>query len=200
VAFVFNTPNDQSRPGYLKMGWRVVGRLPVAARPRGPGGLLRMAGARQPADLWSQPCAVGLDPAEFFASSDRPSLPAADGARIVTDRDSAYLVWRYGFAPMNYRVWADDSSGAVLVFRLRRRGLATELAMLETFGRPRARVITRLLSATRANYAIGLGGSRPRPGLPLANQGPLLTWRALALDRMPPLRDWSLVLGDLELF
>jgi GNAT superfamily N-acetyltransferase len=25
VDFVFNTPNDQSRPGYLKMGWQVVG-------------------------------------------------------------------------------------------------------------------------------------------------------------------------------
>ncbi len=28
VDFVFNTPNDQSRPGYLRMGWREVGRLP----------------------------------------------------------------------------------------------------------------------------------------------------------------------------
>ena len=26
VKFVFNTPNDQSRPGYLKMGWQAVGR------------------------------------------------------------------------------------------------------------------------------------------------------------------------------
>ena len=30
---VFNTPNTQSRPGYLKMGWIDVGRLPVAIRP-----------------------------------------------------------------------------------------------------------------------------------------------------------------------
>src|SRR4029079_3500391 len=26
VDFVFNTPNDKSRPGYLKMGWHVLGR------------------------------------------------------------------------------------------------------------------------------------------------------------------------------
>ena len=32
VDFVFNTPNEQSRPGYLKMGWREVGRLPAAMR------------------------------------------------------------------------------------------------------------------------------------------------------------------------
>ena len=25
VSFVFNTPNDQSRPGYMNMGWRPVG-------------------------------------------------------------------------------------------------------------------------------------------------------------------------------
>src|SRR2546429_7971309 len=34
ISFVFNTPNDQSRPGYLKMGWREVGRPPIAVRPR----------------------------------------------------------------------------------------------------------------------------------------------------------------------
>ncbi len=33
VDFVFNTPNDKSRPGYLKMGWQPVGRLPTGLRP-----------------------------------------------------------------------------------------------------------------------------------------------------------------------
>ena len=28
-CFVFNTPNDQSRPGYLKMGWKEVGKIKV---------------------------------------------------------------------------------------------------------------------------------------------------------------------------
>ena len=46
VDFVFNTPNDQSRPGYLKMGWQVVGRLPIAVRPRSPASAYRMARAR----------------------------------------------------------------------------------------------------------------------------------------------------------
>lgn len=29
-CFVFNTPNNQSRPGYLKMGWKEVGKINVA--------------------------------------------------------------------------------------------------------------------------------------------------------------------------
>ena len=32
-TFVFNTPNDKSRPGYLKMGWVVIDSLPIAIVP-----------------------------------------------------------------------------------------------------------------------------------------------------------------------
>ena len=34
--FVFNTPNEKSLPGYLKMGWSVVGRVPIRIRVRRP--------------------------------------------------------------------------------------------------------------------------------------------------------------------
>ena len=44
VTLVFNTPNDQSRPGYLKMGWVPVGRLPAIARPTRLSRAPRMAG------------------------------------------------------------------------------------------------------------------------------------------------------------
>src|SRR5713101_901703 len=30
VELIFNTPNAKSLPGYLKMGWQEIGRLPVA--------------------------------------------------------------------------------------------------------------------------------------------------------------------------
>jgi GNAT superfamily N-acetyltransferase len=36
VDCVFNTPNDKSRPGYLKMGWQQVGKVPVSVRLTGP--------------------------------------------------------------------------------------------------------------------------------------------------------------------
>jgi GNAT superfamily N-acetyltransferase len=200
VGFVFNTPNDQSRPGYLKMGWQVVGRLPVAAQASGPGGLLRMTRARQPAELWSQPTTVGVDPVEFFGSAQAPTLQQGDDGALRTRRHQPYLAWRYGFMPLHYRVWCDDRSGSALVFRLRRRGAATELALLEAFGTAGLRAVNRLLAATGADYAIGLAAARPRAGLPLPNQGPLLTWRALARTDCPPLEQWHLSLGDVELF
>ena len=52
VDFVFNTPNDKSRPGYLKMGWQEVGKLPVAIRVAGPGGAVRMARSRVASSHW----------------------------------------------------------------------------------------------------------------------------------------------------
>ena len=64
IDFVFNTPNDKSRPGYLKMGWQEVGKLPVAIRVAGPrgggadgevtGGVVALALER-----WSRPAGQG---------------------------------------------------------------------------------------------------------------------------------------------
>src|SRR5262245_14761644 len=67
IDFVFNTPNDQSRPGYLKMGWQTVGRLPVRIRPSGLHALARMASSRVPAEKWSLESDAGVSSAEAFA-------------------------------------------------------------------------------------------------------------------------------------
>jgi hypothetical protein len=36
--------------------------------------------------------------------------------------------------------------------------------------------------------------------VPLPGQGPLLVWRSVILTTRPALADWSLSLGDIELF
>ena len=41
IGFVFNTPNAQSRPGYLKMGWSLVGKPTLWVRPVQPVRLAR---------------------------------------------------------------------------------------------------------------------------------------------------------------
>jgi hypothetical protein len=33
AQLIFNTPNEKSRPGYLKMGWKEVGRISPWVRP-----------------------------------------------------------------------------------------------------------------------------------------------------------------------
>ena len=208
-GIVFNTPNSQSRPGYLKMGWSVVRRLPVGVLPARPGSLPKMVNSRVPASLWSEPTAVGLAASEVFADAGvaEALLAHAPGKGFRTDRTPAYLAWRTSFAPLGYRVLfasdADPAAGAV-VFRLRRRGDTVEAAVIEQLvpnAVTGARLVARMLGETRADYAIGLttGPSAGLLPMPVPGMGPILTSRPLAATP-PPASAWRMTLGDVELF
>jgi GNAT superfamily N-acetyltransferase len=210
VHFVFNTPNDKSRPGYLKMGWQPVGRLPTGLRPASVSALPRIANARVTAELWSTPSPAGESPDEALrdGAAVRRLLDAVTWpAGVVTRRTPAYLRWRYGFEPLGYRVLLARSSieDGLLVYRLRRRGRATELVVADLLlPEPSAvaarRLVRAALGASGADYALGLRTAPATGLLPLPGQGPMLTWRALADGSMPPLGEWRLSLGDIELF
>jgi GNAT superfamily N-acetyltransferase len=210
VDFVFNTPNDRSRPGYLQMGWQVVGRVPVVVRPSGPAGLVRTARARTAAGKWSLPTRVGEEPAAVFA--DEAGLEALLAGQppptgLATDRSPAFYRWRYGFVPLAYRVLPAGAGAerGFAVFRLRPRGHAVECTIADVVvpggdRRAAARLAAEAAARTRADYAIRVG-RRPDRGafVPLPGQGPVLTWRHLAdPDAVMPTR-WDLSLGDVEL-
>jgi GNAT superfamily N-acetyltransferase len=210
VRLVFNTPNDKSRPGYLKMGWQVVGRLPAGLQPASARALPRIAAARAPAELWSMPGEAGLPASDALgddAAVTRLLTAVPRPAGVATHRTPAYLRWRYGFTPLGYRALVAGSSAAdgLLLFRLRRRGAAVELAVADLLlAQPSpfaaGRLVRAALRQTGADYALGLRTTAATGLLPLPRQGPLLTWRALADDSAPPLREWALSLGDVELF
>ena len=206
VGIVFNTPNDQSRPGYLTMGWSVVGRLPLTVRPRSVLGIPALRRARVAAERWSLPSSVGLDAGPALAD------PSVAGALLAhrpqrgwhTDRTREYLAWRFGLEPLHYRlllVSGDPAEGGI-VFRLRKRGPAVEAAVLEQLvpdARVSRRLVRRMLDETGADYAAGLHAGQPEGLLRVPRQGPVLTARRLT-DQPPELAGWSLTLGDVELF
>jgi glycosyltransferase involved in cell wall biosynthesis len=201
VAFVFNTPNSSSRPGYLSMGWRDVGRPPVAVHVRRAPAVARVLRSRVAADRWSLPSTLGVAAAEWL---EAPTVhlqppPARHVRELRTHLTVPFLRWRYGTALLGYRVLAEDDHAVVV--RLRRRGSATELAVVAGFGPGQGtdRLAREALAVSGADYALRLGGAGhgfvPAPGA-----GPRLTWRALADAGMPPLPSWALDLGDVELF
>ena len=184
VAFVFNTPNDQSRPGYLKMGWEVLGRVPVGVSVRSPIGVARMATARVPAGKWSVPCDVGDDARTVFGFNRVPSdglalrnlLDASrsapgssltgstfSGPSLVTNRTDSFFAWRYADGPLSYRVLRrgrrlDDG---FVVFRLRRRGRACEATICDVVHHERdnrvaSELVRSVLRETGAHYAISV--------------------------------------------
>lgn len=225
AAFVFNTPNDRSRPGYLKMGWSQVGRVSLWVRPRRPWRILRSLLAKGGA-----PRVERDEPGKAFPSVGRfldrlgvDSFLVDSGAgdrRLSTRRSSDYLRWRYAEIPgFDYRaIWSKEDGGAAVIFRVRRRGDLLELRLCETLVRPGSSaqhragaLIRKLVRAMPVDYAVAMGapGTPERRALlrsgflPAPRTGPILTVRPLS-DRLEPdpLRrsSWRLSIGDLELF
>lgn len=204
VDFVFNTPNDKSRPGYLKMGWQVVGRLPAAVRPTGPLAAARMLRSRVPAGHWAIGQPVGRPLHEWLdARGTLPSLPAAGPEVLATHVTPEFVRWRYGLGHLCYGVIESEHGGA-LVVRQRSRGSANELVMSGLLGVGTGTADAIAASALRAsgsNHALRIGPGDLRHGfVPLPGGGPVMTWRSLAAKAMPPLPNWQLTMGDVELF
>lgn len=211
VDWAFNTPNDQSLPGYLSMGWQAVGRLPVSVRVARVTGLARLRDARRRAgDLWSLPTSCGEDAASVLeASDDLMELLATQcqDDRIRTRRSVEYLRWRYGSSVLPYRVLLPGRSprDGMVFFRLRTRGEATEAVIAETLMSPAGTrslvsAVGRIIRGSTADYGVALGRPRLRRSLPLPGGGPLLTWRPLSSQQGAPLERWDLCAGDIELF
>jgi hypothetical protein len=227
VDLVFNTPNQRSGPGYLKLGWRPVGSMLVSVRVRRPMRLIRgLRAARGSATVPSGAGARGTNapPAEAVLADRREvqSLLAAAGVprgRLATDKDAAFLRWRYGAAPLlGYHAVAERPAGrleGLALFRVRARGPLWQTSIADVIVpegdvRTARRLLRAVVSAARVDYlalrmpdgsaaarAARRSGFVPTPG------GPRLIVNALSeglpVDPADP-RSWALALGDLEVF
>ena len=201
---MFNTPNDQSRPGYLKLGWREVGR-PATSCARAAGrDLVTIARSRVPAERWSVPIDVGVRHRVVARRGRQLAAPAAVSSTdrsLRTASDERFARWRYGLADLHYRV-VDDGDAAIVV-RLRRRGAGRELVVADQLGDPdRADrlVSTRSGGAARPTPCAWAARTSAAASCRCHGAGPILTWRAVCDHGPPPLPNWDLRLGDLELF
>ena len=194
VDLVFNTPNEKSRPGYLKMGWQSVGVVPLWART---GGFL------QP---WRRPVPEG-----------GLVLAGVPDDRLQTERGGDYLGWRYGRAPgLSYQVVGDRRGGVVL--RHRERNGRSECAVVEVCA-PRRRDVPRVaallgraVAGTDSHYALAVASTDTREAavlalagfLPVGARGPHLVARAvedsLPVPKVFSLAGWRVQAGDLEVF
>ena len=157
---MFNTPNDQSRPGYLKLGWREIGRPSIAARPARVRDLVAIGRSRVPAELWSEPIDVGSDIASWLdgrGSWPSPATVSSTDRSLRTASDERFARWRYGLPDLHYRV-IDDGDAAIVV-RLRRRGSGRELVVADQLGDPDQAdgLVVDTLRRVGATHALRLG-------------------------------------------
>ena len=222
IDFVFNTPNDKSGPGYLKLGWSEVGNVPIRVRVKNP---LRFAkglrsighsDGREPvattteatsaADILSDAAAVE----RAIARSTEPE------GRFATPRSAPYLRWRYAQASFfDYRAIQLPQDRGFAIFRVRSRGSLREAVVTEVVVpagdiAAAASLLRRVSQAshvdhvaaafpsgTAARNAMTRTAFLPAPG------GMHLVVNTLDRSMTPDptqLGSWALSLGDLEMF
>jgi GNAT superfamily N-acetyltransferase len=221
AELVFNTPNEKSLPGYLKMGWIRVGTIRVLLRVRRPLRVLGRGWGRVPVAPVSRDLIGGVPAAEFLGNDDALTrlLEAEDAprGRLRTARTLEYLRWRYVAPSLDYRAVVRERAGQVLgaaIFRVRVRGSLSECTIADLLV-PAGDVRTArgLLSDAARAYPVDHAacsfplGSTARRGaracgfLP-APGGITLAARALRSEPFEVGRSqaWFLSLGDLEVF
>jgi GNAT superfamily N-acetyltransferase len=219
VGFIFNTPNRKSMPGYLKMGWTQVTRIPLWVRPLSAFTPLQfIRSGRLPAPV------LPLDSVEGVLAA--PGLPGflatlspGDG-RYQTVRTRRYLRWRYEDIPeptYRARLEIDRGAGALLIARARSRGRLREVTISELLVTPSGRgiriaraLVADLIRQVDADYVAACAARDTaerrvlaRSGfLPVPRLGPPLTARRLQVLACDPCRwtNWRCSIGDLELF
>jgi GNAT superfamily N-acetyltransferase len=219
AQFVFNTPNEKSKPGYLKMGWQVTGDLPIAVklrRPlrfaRGVRNLKESSPALRPAPEVNAPRA-----AQALASvADLEALLAAAKGpdhRLSTAHSLDSLAWRYARSPqLDYRVVG--GSEGLAIFRIRPRGSLWETTVAEvlvpngdaTAARSLLKAAARSAEVDHMTCLLPPGsaahkGAR-RTGFFRSPIGMTLTANPLQPSSPNPLDmdSWALSLGDVEVF
>jgi GNAT superfamily N-acetyltransferase len=193
VHLIFNTPNDRSGAGYLKMGWSPVGPIRVMVSPS----IKLLSRGHGDGPLIEAPAGP---PATYLP--DRPPL----GLR--TPRSLEYMAWRFGEHP-TARYRSVEGAGSAVVLRENVRFQRPELVVSEILGEQGEIPLRTARRRSRAAHLVGSFG-RHTPELRAAMRAGMVPvpWvRAMQLVARPlvdmgPVTDisaWDLTLGDLEL-
>ena len=221
VRFIYNTPNGKSMPGYLKMGWAPVTRIPLWVRPVRLSMAARRAFNHAPAQL---PTLDRFGPiAELLEDRRLPEFlrdVAMNDERYHTPRTPGYFRWRYGNVPgISYsgRLHVEGDAGALVIARGKVRGNLSEVTVSELLVTPSMRgvqigraLLADLVRSTDADYiaACAAKGTVERQALaragflPVPYLGPHFTARRLDSTGLDPARwrNWRCSIGDLEVF
>jgi len=218
-AFVFNTPNEKSKPGYIKMGWSEAGKLPIDCRLVRPLGMALNVVRQRPQPVMPADESVGT----YLRHAALPALIAQTeaqiGGRVQTVHSVDSLRWRYEDVPVEQYFAAGETGQndlrSLFFYRVKPSRLGLEFRVTDLFlASPDAvagvkRVLKEEVRKRKAHYvtlgsfsaAQVLSGGLSWKG---ASLGPIVTVRDINMgDDLGLLRGftrWSPSLGDLELF
>lgn len=201
--FVFNTPNSQSKPGYLKMGWEEVGKIKINAHPINPFYWKKKLNNNGGQIHWSEDSDWGY--LQLF------NIDQSKTGKLFTPKTQAYLKWRFIDNPLQqYRILS--MPGIFLAGYVKQHKWFRELRISEMIIAPDISLnkIKKELEIWAKTSGAHFITSSPYNKLPfrfsiVGNFGPNLTFRGLNLKKdeqqqFMNLEFWAYRLGDLELF
>ncbi len=202
--FVFNTPNSQSKPGYLKLGWKEVGQLKPSIKLTNPFNFF--SSKEKVLNYHHEICAV-----EDLASLLKQyNLRLSESDKLYTPKTVEYLRWRYEQNVLqDYFVYSSEQF--YVAGYLKKRGRANELRITELIynsskGKKETKqLISQLAAKFRANFISYHTVEKLFHTEIRGKFGPVLTFKPIVLEEeiknyLLKLDSWQYSLGDLELF
>ncbi|WP_296704827.1 GNAT family N-acetyltransferase [Algoriphagus sp.] len=202
IDFIFNSPNTESTPGYIKMGWEKWGKLPLKLEFH-----LNTSKNNHPLQPES------WDKIENFVRNIEQSNAIQN--QIQTNLKKGFLKWRYFEFPLFPYYFLSDGENYLLFYRIKESKLGRELRITDLFilnnleKEIRSQLqnslskVQKLCGARFTSFsgtiysdqnAINLGS------LPIMKVGPLVTLRKIKEGFDPMKIEWKWSLGDLEVF
>lgn len=202
--FIFNTPNNQSRPGYLKMGWEQVNKLRVALKPA-YNSFWKITVTNK-----NYTVSVDYDLEKIDQLCQEWNNKLENSKTLFTPKSALFLKWRYENNPLQkYEIIACD--GIYLATYVKKRKGLKELRISECIYNKGSKLkLNKLINSLSNKFGAQVISYSPEVlnlngNLINSNIGPILTIKDLNLGSIEKslfkeISNWSYSLGDLELF
>jgi GNAT superfamily N-acetyltransferase len=201
-CFVFNTPNNQSRPGYLKMGWQEVGKIKVALVPIFFYALPNLFSKMKFENT--------ISPLQLEELCKIHNRELATKNVLFTPKSTSYLKWRYEENSLQtYLVYSN--SDCYVAMYVKKHRFFNELRVVEIIGDPDFKIKKNIRKAIVSSaleqecYLITIADQYLFAFRIYGHFGPKLTFKSLTnnttfVDNALKIENWKYSLGDLELF
>jgi GNAT superfamily N-acetyltransferase len=209
-SFIYNTPNSQSKPGYLKMGWRVLGKPNVK-------GCFTFTYSNNLEENFK----VFHNDLQQLDFDSLIFKPANSSGLIYTNQTLQYYKWRYQCIPeIPYGTFTYNSEqkSVMLFFHLKKRsriyelricdeiwsdGIADQRLALKAYHKLAQKLGTPFISFI-ANEELSVWQHLGNRVFTLQKYSPDITVRevndATLMNSVQVIDNWAFSLGDLELF
>lgn len=201
--FVFNTPNENSKPGYLKMGWQEIGKLSVSLCLANPFKNKKTSNLSKAQDKTSdnllKPLMQEINLQNIFTN------------KLFTPKSTNYLNWRYESNPLQQYLFKATEKYYLAAY-VKSHGKIKELRIVEAIvsDQQDLKLVNKQINAWTKEMGTPIISSSPNFSLNRrltfsGRFGPVLTFKKISLPKdfqneFSQMDTWKYTLGDLELF